>query len=140
MDNNQFVGGYIRIDNYENLDIQKSYIDNFVSNKGYNVKDYFVDEVDISTPLHKRKGYSKLNDAIVSGKVNTVVISDMDRFTDDAGEKQGLLHNFAEKGIEIYVASTGEHINPSEPITKEQRLLAEAMRDMEEAKAKKKIK
>ncbi|MCX7746168.1 MAG: recombinase family protein [Clostridia bacterium] len=135
MEDKQKAGAYIRVENEDSMDAQKDAIERFAKNKGIDLLDFYIDNTSETVSLDNREGYLKLNEDIVSGKINTVITTSFEKFTGDHREKQGLMHNFAEKGVEIYIASTGEHMNPSDPITREQRLLAEAMRDMEETRA-----
>ncbi|MCX7921628.1 MAG: recombinase family protein [Clostridia bacterium] len=139
MEDNQKAGGYIRIDKKtdetQGIEGQKQTINSFAREKGLDVIGYYVDEAEEATPLDKRVGYAELNNDIVAGKINAVVMSSLDRAAADDREFHGLMHNFAEKGIEVYIASTGEYINPSEPLTREQRLLGEAMRQTEQIRA-----
>ncbi|MCX7711116.1 MAG: recombinase family protein [Clostridia bacterium] len=139
MDNTQKTAGYIRteypFDEYGDVDMQKHAIESMARDKGLELSDVYVDRAAESFSLNRREGFSRLNEDILSGKVNTVITFNMDSFTNDIREKHGLMHEFAEKGVEIYLASTDEHINPSDPITREQRLLSEAMRDTEDMKA-----
>ncbi|MCX8130368.1 MAG: recombinase family protein [Clostridia bacterium] len=140
MDNTQRAGGYIRVENEngrkDSAEKQRQVIESFARSRGINLLEFYIDSANSADLPGEREGYKKLNNDIVSGRINTIITNDLYKFTDDDRERQGLMHNFAEKGVEIFLASTGDYINPSDPLTKEQRLLAEAMRNMEDEKAK----
>jgi DNA invertase Pin-like site-specific DNA recombinase len=139
MEDRQRAAGYIRVEDIthqnDGIKAQKQGIEGFARGKGIALQDFYIDNAGPEVKLDQRDGYRKLNNDIISGKVNTVVVTNFDILIADSGEKLGLLHEFAEKGVEIFTAANGEHINPSDPITKEQRLLADAMRETEEIRA-----
>lgn len=139
MENIQRAAGYIRVEDImhrnDGIKAQKRAIEGFAREKGITLQDFYIDNTGPSVSLGEREGYKKLIQDILAGKVNTVVVSAMDSLTPEGRERQGLIHEYAEKGVEIYVANSGEHINPSDPLTKEQRLLAEAMRETEQIRA-----
>ena len=130
MDNGQKTGSYI----LNPIDVQKNMIEGFARNKGLYIKEYYIDETAGPTPLDNREAYKRLMADIAAGKINSVIVYSFDNLSGDKRDIQDMIHDFAEVGVDIYAAATGEYINPSDPITREQRLLADAMRQMEDRK------
>lgn len=139
MEDNQKACGYIRIDNVSDLAAsikdQKGLLEDFARSRGIHIEEYYIDMARGDIPVDKRDGFIKLKNDIVAGRVNTVVTANSSVLTSNNMETHGIMHEFAEKGVGLFYAESGEYLNPSDPITREQRLLAEAMRKTEEIKA-----
>lgn len=109
MDRKNIVAGYCRVSTLEQkkkgygIDIQIREIGNYACARGLTIDDFYVDEAR-SGISENRKALKRLLRDCKAGKVETVIVSSLDRLSRDLRLTENLLFEFHRLGVRILMA------------------------------------